>query len=105
LKLVRIVAIAITIIGGVAVFGGAEKLRGLKQYKKFELLCEPKVKQQAVKFCNTIKVQKAWTKGAALSVHGWIYNIENGILKGLYSCITSSGQPKKSKKEVTCSSK
>jgi len=34
-------------------------------------------------------VQKAWEKGSELSIHGWIYNIENGILKELTSSVTS----------------
>ena len=61
----------------------AEKLTGLKQDEKFDLLCELNVKEQVANVCNTPVVQKAWKKGAELSVHGWIYNIENGILKDL----------------------
>jgi carbonic anhydrase len=38
---------------------------------------------QVTNVCNTTVVQKAWKNGAELSVHGWIYNIENGILKYL----------------------
>jgi carbonic anhydrase len=37
-------------------------------------------------------VQNAWRKGVALSVHGWIYNIQNGVLKDLDICITSRKQ-------------
>lgn len=67
----------------------AEQLAGLNQHEKFDLLCELNVKEQVVNVCNTTIVQKAWKKGAELSVHGWIYNIENGILKDLDACITS----------------
>ncbi len=66
----------------------AKKLAGLKQNEKFDLLCELNVREQVVNVCNTTIVQKAWKKGAALSVHGWIYNIENGILKDLDTCIS-----------------
>lgn len=66
----------------------AEQLAGLNQHEKFDLLCELNVKEQVVNVCNTTIVQKAWKKGAELSVHGWIYNIENGILKDLDACIT-----------------
>ncbi len=68
----------------------ADKLRGLNQHKRFDLLCELNVKEQVANVCNTTVVQKAWKKGVALSVHGWIYNIEDGILKDLDTCITSS---------------
>ncbi len=67
----------------------AEKLTGLNHDEKFDLLCELNVKEQVVNVCNTTVVQKAWKKGAELSVHGWIYNIKNGILKDLDTCITS----------------
>ena len=67
----------------------AEKLTGLNHEEKFDLLCELNVKEQVVNVCNTTVVQKAWKKGANLSVHGWIYNIENGILKDLDACITA----------------
>jgi len=61
----------------------AEKMAGLKQDEKFDLLCELNVKEQVVNVCNTTIVQKAWRNGAELSIHGWIYNIENGILNDL----------------------
>ena len=67
----------------------AEKLAGLDSDEKLDLLCELNVKEQVVNVCNTTVVQKAWKTGAELSVHGWIYNIENGILKDLDNCITS----------------
>lgn len=66
----------------------ADKLTGLKQHEKFDLLCELNVKEQVENVCNTTIVQKAWKKGTALSVHGWIYNINNGILKDLDACIS-----------------
>lgn len=69
-----------------------EKLKGLKHDKKFDLLCELNVIEQVKNVCNTTIVQNAWKEGVELSVHGWIYNIENGILRDLDTCITSSEQ-------------
>jgi carbonic anhydrase len=37
--------------------------------------------------CHTSIVQKAWKSGQELSVHGWIYSIEDGILKNLDVCV------------------
>ena len=65
----------------------AEKLKGLGFDRKFDLLCELNVIEQVANICNTTPVQSAWKNGAELSVHGWIYNIENGILKDLDACI------------------
>jgi len=67
----------------------AEKLKGLEHDKKLDMLCELNVIEQVTNVCNTTIVQNAWEHGADLCVHGWIYNIENGILKDLDLCITS----------------
>ena len=70
----------------------ADKLKRLRHDKKLDLLCELNVKEQVVNVRHTTIVQNAWKKGAELSVHGWIYNIENGILKDLNTCSTSNVQ-------------
>lgn len=72
----------------------AEKLKQLKHEEKFDALCEFNVKEQVTNVCNTTIVQKAWNTGAELSVHGWIYNIENGILKELTSSVSSTLEAK-----------
>jgi len=51
--------------------------------ERFDLLCELNVKEQVSNVCNTSIVQQAWQRGAKLNVHGWIYDINNGILKDL----------------------
>jgi carbonic anhydrase len=61
----------------------ADKLAGLADEEKQDLLCELNVIEQVTNVCNTTVVQNAWKAGADLSIHGWIYNIENGILKDL----------------------
>ncbi len=66
-----------------------EKFEGLNHDEGLNLLCELNVIEQVTNICNTTIIQQAWRKGADLSVHGWIYNIENGILKDLDACLTS----------------
>lgn len=56
--------------------------------EKINFLCERNVTQQVRNLCHTTIVQKAWKAGQQLSVHGWIYSIENGILKDLDVCVT-----------------
>jgi carbonic anhydrase len=51
-------------------------------------LCELNIVEQVANVCHTTIVQNAWKAGQELSVHGWIYNIEDGILKDLNVCIT-----------------
>lgn len=67
----------------------AEKLNGLEHEQKLNRLCELNVIEQVTNVCNTTIVKSAWKNGAELSIHGWIYSIENGILKDLGTCITS----------------
>lgn len=64
-------------------------LEGLDEEQQFDLLCELNVKEQVRNVCNTTIVQKAWREGAELYVHGWIYNISNGLLKDLGGGLTS----------------
>jgi carbonic anhydrase len=69
----------------------AGKFDGLEHDEKLDLLCELNVKEQVTNVCNTTIVQDAWKQGRELSVHGWIYNIKNGILKDLDSGVGSRG--------------
>ncbi len=59
---------------------------------KIDLLCELNVIQQVRNVCTTTIVQKAWKAGQELAVHGWIYNIRDGLLKDLDLCVTSSAE-------------
>ena len=67
----------------------SDELEKLSGQDKSDLLCELNIREQVKNVCNTTIVQEAWQNGAALSVHGWIYNIENGILKDLNTCVSS----------------
>ena len=51
-------------------------------------LCELNVIEQINNICHTTVVQEAWRHGQELSVHGWIYGIDNGLLKDLGVTIT-----------------
>lgn len=53
-------------------------------------LCEFNVIEQVANVCHTSIVQKAWKAGQQLSVHGWIYSINDGILRDLNVCVADS---------------
>lgn len=55
---------------------------------KLDKMCELNVIEQVANVCNTTIVRNAWKSGQELSVHGWIYSIENGILQDLNVCVT-----------------
>lgn len=46
-------------------------------------LCELNVKEQVHNVANTTTVQDCWQRGQQLAVHGWIYDIRDGLLKDL----------------------
>jgi carbonic anhydrase len=51
--------------------------------KRFDRLCELNVIEQVLSVSRTTIVQSAWSSGQQLSVHGWIYGIEDGLLRDL----------------------
>lgn len=46
-------------------------------------LCEFNVAEQVINVCRTTIVRSAWARGQTLSVHGWIYRIQDGLLHNL----------------------
>ena len=71
-----------------------QKFEGLNHKEKINLLCELNVKKQVTNICNTTIVRKAWKEKKDLTVHGWIYSIENGVLKHLDTCEDADGKRK-----------
>lgn len=66
-----------------------DKIDALDDEKeKVNLLCELNVIEQVANVCHTTIVQSAWKSGQEVAVHGWIYNIEDGILRDLNVCVT-----------------
>jgi carbonic anhydrase len=46
-------------------------------------LCELNVLEQVVNVSRTSVVRDAWARGQALAVHGWIYDVRDGLLRDL----------------------
>jgi len=59
---------------------------------KINLLCEKNVIEQVANVCHSTIVQRAWKDNMDLTVHGWIYSIENGLLKALDAEVSESDQ-------------
>ncbi|MCR6651020.1 MAG: carbonate dehydratase [Cellvibrionaceae bacterium] len=64
----------------------------LSPKEKVNLLCELNVTQQVANVSHTNIVQNAWDAGQDLSIHGWIYDIHDGLLKQLTPVINSVEQ-------------
>lgn len=52
-------------------------------------LCELNVVEQVINVGNTTIIQDAWKRGQKIAVHGWVYDIADGLLKDLDVCIRS----------------
>lgn len=69
------------------------KFENIKDEKsKIDLLCELNVIEQVQNVCNTTIVQNAWKANQELTVHGWIYSIDNGLLKDLGVSVSNTEQ-------------
>ena len=52
-------------------------------------LCELNVVEQVINVSQTTVVRDAWRRGQQVAVHGWIYDISDGLLRDLDTGITS----------------
>jgi len=55
-------------------------------------LCELNALKQAHNVCRTSVVQDAWRRGQSLTVHGWIYSMEDGLLQDLGFSVAGPGE-------------
>lgn len=46
-------------------------------------LCELNVIEQVINVCQTTTVQDAWDRGQDLTVHSWVYSLEDGLVRDL----------------------
>jgi carbonic anhydrase len=56
---------------------------------KHNRLCELNVVEQVLNVSRTTIVRDAWARGQALAVHGWVYDVSDGLLRDLDMCITA----------------
>ncbi len=55
----------------------------MPEVRRVERLCELNVLEQVTHVCRTTIVQDAWIRGQPLTVHGWIYRLEDGLIRDL----------------------
>ncbi|MFZ4062650.1 MAG: carbonate dehydratase [Polynucleobacter sp.] len=60
--------------------------------KRQDRLCELNVIEQVVNVCETTIVQDAWARGQELTVHGWAYRLETGLVNDLGMSIGSTDE-------------
>jgi len=60
-----------------------ELLDDLDESQRLDRLCELNVIEQVLNVGRTSIVQSAWQRGQDLVVHGWIYGLQDGLLRDL----------------------
>ncbi|MGE0440095.1 MAG: carbonate dehydratase [Gemmatimonadales bacterium] len=58
--------------------------------ERVDRLCELNVLDQAMNVCRTSVVQGAWERGQPLSIHAWIYRLQDGLLRSMDFCASGS---------------
>ena len=70
----------------------ASRLHALVDAEQHARLCELNVIEQVAHVCETTIVRDAWERNQPLSVHGFIYGIEDGILHDLKTTVRHTGE-------------
>ena len=52
-------------------------------------LCELNVVEQVGNVSNTTVVRDAWARGQPLAIHGWVYDLQDGLLRDLATSVPS----------------
>lgn len=66
----------------------------LPKHERQDRLCELNVIEQVANVCETTIVQDAWARGQELTIHGWVYRLENGRLHDLGMTVGPDDQVK-----------
>ncbi len=61
-----------------------DELEGISNDKqRLDRLCELNVIEQVRNLAKTTIIQQAWDRGQELAIHGWVYSIEDGLVRDM----------------------
>ncbi|MDX2005755.1 MAG: carbonate dehydratase [Meiothermus sp.] len=69
-----------------------QALESLPEGERARRLCELNVIEQVVNLCQATIVQDAWGRGQELTVRGWVYGLEDGLLRDLGMIVRGLGE-------------
>jgi len=55
--------------------------------ERSNLLAEYNVKQQVINISKTASIQNAWKNNNLPQIHGWVYDLKDGLLKQIYKVV------------------
>jgi carbonic anhydrase len=69
-----------------------ELLDSLEEHFRVDALVELNVLEQARNVCRTTVVRDAWQRGQQVVVHGWVYGLQDGLLKDMSLTASSAAE-------------
>jgi carbonic anhydrase len=66
--------------------------RAMIDARRIDRLAELNVIEQAMHVCRTTIAQDAWRRGQPLVVHGWIYRLDDGLIRDLGFNVSRPGE-------------
>lgn len=92
--------------------GWLDGIRNLWDHNKANLLkggipmaearmVELNVRKQMLSLCHTPSIEDAWRQRKSVQVHGWIYGLNDGLLRSLYADIGSISERIRAESEST----
>jgi carbonic anhydrase len=64
----------------------------IREIRQQEAMCEFNVAEQFSHVCQTHIVRDAWARRQPISVHGWVYGIEDGLLRKMGLTASSASE-------------
>jgi carbonic anhydrase len=68
------------------------RIDALPEAQRLDCLCELNVLEQVINVCRTNIALDAWQRGQALTIHGWIYGLQDGRLRDLGLTVSDPAQ-------------
>lgn len=69
------------------------RLSGISdEAERWDRLCELNVIEQVLNVCQTTVVNDSWQRKQEVAVHGWIYKVQDGLLRDLSITIAQPGE-------------
>jgi len=60
--------------------------------EKQDRLCELNVMEQVANVCQTTIVQDAWERQQDITIHGWVYGLQDGLLRDLGMTVSAADE-------------
>jgi carbonic anhydrase len=60
--------------------------------QRIDRLCELNVIEQVANVSQTTVVRDAWDRGQELTIHGWVYGLQDGLVRDLHTTVAGAAE-------------